>query len=87
MPDKIKDEILAKLSERLKDEEEKMLAPANNNSKLNCWACGKYYEAAEECYDCTSCSLWTLKKIFLHNRRFLRYLELDQLHKMGFSGI
>jgi hypothetical protein len=87
MPEKIRDDILAKLSERLTEEAEKDLTPTDNTAKLNCWTCGKYYDSAEECYQCNDCSLWTLKKIFLHNRRYLRYLELDQLHRMGFSGI
>jgi hypothetical protein len=86
MVDKIKDEVLAKLSVLLKEETEKAFREADNCSKINCWTCGKYYEEAEECYDCQDCNLWTLKKIFLHNRRFLRNLDLDQLHKMGFSG-
>ena len=84
---KIKDEVLAKLSERLTEENINLLAPTNNHNKLNCWTCGKYDEQAEECYVCGECSVWTLKKIFLHNRRFLRYLESDQLHRMGFSDL
>ena len=83
---KIKDETLKKLSKRLEGENQRTLAPESNNSKLNCWACGKYYEEAEECNKCQNCSLWTLKKIFLHNRRYLRYLDNEQLQKMGFSG-
>lgn len=83
---KIKDSTLAKLSERLLDDNEMDLAPLSNPAKMNCWACGKYECEAEQCYNCSECSLWTLKKIFLHNRRFLRYLDSDQLRKMGFSG-
>jgi hypothetical protein len=85
--EKIKDEVLQKLSGLLYEQPDKILQPVNNATKLNCWTCGKYYESAEECYDCMDCNIWTLKKIFLHNKRFLRYLDLDQLHLMGFSGI
>lgn len=86
MVEKVKDETLAKLSKRILDEENKTLAPTNNNTKLNCWACGEYGETAEQCYACNNCSLWTLKKIFLHNRRFLRQLELRQLHRIGLTA-
>ena len=85
MAEKVKDNILAKLSERLLEEADKELAPYSSNAKLNCWACGKYDGDAEQCYHCHQCNLWTLKKIFLHNRRFLRYLSPMQLRKMGFS--
>ena len=86
MAEKIKDEILAKLSEKLLDEAERDLAPANNNTRLNCWACGEYGESAEQCYSCNNCNLWTLKKIFLHNRRFLRQLDIDQCRKIGLTN-
>jgi hypothetical protein len=85
MGERIKDDVLAKLSERLTEEAEKFLAPSTSNYKINCWTCGKYDQQAEHCYDCQNCNLWTLKKIFLHNRRYLRYLDIDQLHRMGFS--
>ncbi len=82
---KIRDETLAMLSKRLDGDCEKNLAPATNDFKLNCWVCNKYENEAEQCTKCSDCNLWTLKKIFLHNRRYLRYLEPNQLHKMGFS--
>jgi hypothetical protein len=85
MVKKIKDSTLAKLSERLQPEFEEELAPESNHAKINCWTCGKYDAEAEHCYHCSDCNLWTLKKIFLHNRRFLRHLDRYQLNKMGFS--
>ena len=85
MVEKVKDNVLAKLSERLLEENARSLAPEDNLAKINCWTCGKYDGSAEDCYHCNDCNIWTLKKIFLHNRRFLRYLENDQLHRMGFS--
>lgn len=87
MVDKVSNDVLAKLSERLTEDAEKLLAPETSNSKINCWACGNYDSNAAECYQCQQCNLWTLKKIFLHNKRYLRYLDLHQLHLMGFSGI
>jgi hypothetical protein len=86
LAEKIKDETLAKLSEKLNDEKEKDLAPTSSSSKLNCWTCGKYSDEAEHCYDCNHCNMWTLKKIFLHNRRYLRHLESHQIHKMGLTA-
>ena len=83
---KIKDKILAKLSERLLEDSESELAPTTNNAKLNCWTCGNYDGEAEKCYHCPLCNVWTIKKIFIHNRRYLRHLTNDQLHKMGFSS-
>ncbi len=82
---KVKDEVLAKLSERLIETDENILSPATNNTKLNCWACGKYDGEAEVCSHCDLCNVWALKKIFLHNRRYLRHLDTPSLHKMGFS--
>jgi flagellar biosynthesis/type III secretory pathway chaperone len=86
MAEKIKDAILAKLSERLEEDKVERLSPETNNAKLNCWACGKYDGDAEKCYQCNQCNLWTLKKIFLHNRRYLRYLEGSMLRRMGFGA-
>ena len=83
---KIKDSILAKLSEKLDEKLIDDLKPETNSAKINCWTCGKYDEEAEQCYNCHQCNLWTLKKIFLHNRRYLRYLDTWQLHLMGFSA-
>ena len=85
MVKKIKDSTLTKLSERLSKDFENELSPETNPAKINCWTCGKYDEEAEHCYLCERCNLWTLKKIFLHNRRFLRYLDQDKLNKMGFG--
>ena len=86
MAEKIKDAILAKLSERLEEDKVEALAPETNNAKLNCWTCGKYDGDAEKCYDCNQCNLWTLKKIFLHNRRYLRNLEGSMVRRMGFGA-
>ena len=84
MVKRVKDEVLEKLGERLM-EEDSYLAETTSNAKINCWSCGNYEEDAEQCYICQSCTTWTLKKIFLHNKRYLRHLNCTQLRKMGFS--
>ena len=83
MVKKIKDIVFHRLSERLKEDSEKMQHLTDNYTKLQCWKCGNYEQNAEQCYHCQHCNIWTLKKIFIPNRRYLQFLNNEQLQKIG----